>query len=136
MKRTRLARYMEKSDFIVTTIESIPDTLESDIERSAAYYKLHTSIEAAMDIIAMLLKDLGKDVGDDYTNIQSLEGAKAITPKLAERLRRCNGLRDYLVHRYNGLDEEIVLDSIEEVKRTLLEFLGVSERLINGLTKT
>jgi len=40
------------------------------------------------------------------------------------------------VHRYNGLDEEIVLDSIEEVKRTLLEFLGVSERLINGLTKT
>jgi hypothetical protein len=28
------------------------------------------------------------------------------------------------------------LDSIEEVKRTLLEFLGVSERIINGLTKT
>jgi len=45
-------------------------------------------------------------------------------------------LRNYLVHRYDGLDEEIVLDSIEEVKRTLLELLGVSERLINGLTKT
>lgn len=136
MRQTRLARYKEKSDYIVTTIESIPDTLGSDIERSAAYYKLHTSIEAAMDIMAMLLKDLGKDVGDDYTNIQSLEGAKVTTPKLAERLRRCNGLRNYLVHRYNGLDEEIVLDSIEEVKRTLLEFLGVSERLINELTKT
>lgn len=136
MRRTRLARYKEKSDYIVTTIESIPDTLESDIEKSATDYKLHTSIEAAMDIIAMLIKDLGKDVGDDYANIQSLEGAKAITPKLAERLRRCNGLRNYLVHRYNGLDEDIVLDSIEEVKRTLLELLGVSERLVDGLTKT
>jgi uncharacterized protein YutE (UPF0331/DUF86 family) len=136
MRRTRLARYKEESDYIVTTIESIPGTLESDIERSAAYYKLHTSIEAAMDIIAMLLKDLGKDVGDDYANIQSLEGAKTIKPKLAERLRRCNGLRNYIVHRYNGLDEEIVLDSIKEVRRTLLAFLGVSERIINGLTKT
>jgi uncharacterized protein YutE (UPF0331/DUF86 family) len=136
MRQTRLARYKEKSDYIVTTIESIPDPPGSDIERSAAYYKLHTSIEAAMDIIAMLIKDLGKDVWDDYTNIQSLEGAKAITPKLAERLRRCDGLRNYLVHRCNGLDEDIVLDSIEEVKRTLLEFLGVSERLVNGLTKT
>jgi uncharacterized protein YutE (UPF0331/DUF86 family) len=99
MRRTRLARYKEKSAFIVTAIESIPDTLESDIERNAAYYKLHTSIEAAMDIIATLLKDLGKDVGDDYANIQSLEKTRAITPKLAERLRRCDGLRNYLVHR-------------------------------------
>ena len=107
MRQTRLARYKEKSDYIVTAIESIPNTLESDIEMSAAYYKLHTSIEATMDIIAMLMKDLGEDVGDDYANIQNLERAKAITPKLAERLRRCNGLRNYLVHRYNGVDEEI-----------------------------
>lgn len=133
MKRTRLIRYKEKSDYIITAIESTPDDPKNDIEKSAAYYKLHTSIEAAMDIIAMLLKDLGKSVGDDYSNIITLEESRIVRPKLAEKLKKCNGLRNYLVHRYNGVDDEIVLDSVEEVGRTLRELLDVTGRKLDEI---
>ncbi len=76
-----------------------------------------------MDIIAMLLKDLGLRVEDDYLNIEKLVELKVIDEKLGERLKMCNGLRNWLVHRYNKIDTKIVLESVDDVKETLTKLI-------------
>ncbi|GBE55187.1 MAG TPA: DUF86 domain-containing protein [Euryarchaeota archaeon] len=104
MKEKRIIRYRDKIDFIVSSMESIPEKLKGDLEISGAFYRLHTSIEAAMDLVAMVLKDTGKKIDDDYTNIESLKESGIITEELSVKLKECNGLRNYLVHRYDKVD--------------------------------
>ncbi|WP_457550662.1 DUF86 domain-containing protein [Archaeoglobus sp.] len=86
-----------------------------------------------MDIIAMLLRDLGFRVEDDYSNIEKLVELKVIDQKLCEKLKMCNGLRNWLVHRYNRVDTKIVLESIDEVKEILMKFIERVEGVLNEI---
>jgi len=65
MDEMRRSRYRDKAFYIHGNMNSIPSDRAGDIERSATYYKLLTSIEAAMDMMAMLINDLGEIVSDD-----------------------------------------------------------------------
>lgn len=127
MKEERAVRYKDKIDYIVSSLEAIPEEPAGDLEIRGIFYSLHTAVEAAMDLVAMLLKDRGKKIEDDYTNIEVLEGAGIITGQLAEKLKKCNGLRNYLVHRYDKLNDKIALDSVSDVKKTLYDFIEVVE---------
>ncbi len=128
----RITRYRDKIDYIVDSLELIREP-KNELELSGIFYRLHTSIEAAMDLTAMMVKDIGRKVEDDYLNIATLENSGIISRELAEQLRKCNGLRNYLVHRYNKVDEQIALDSIALVKKTLYEFIEVIEGFLNEL---
>ena len=127
----RLIRYKEKVAYVVKSLEEIPSKPKSRIEVSGIFYNLHTSIEAIMDIIAMFLKDIGEKVEDDYTNIENLYEKKIITRELRDKLKKCNGMRNYLVHRYNKVDEELVLESIDKVKEALFSFIKIVERFLH-----
>lgn len=59
LKPERLIRYREKMDHIVRSLESIPDEPKGELETCGIFYKLHTSIYSAMDLAAMLLRDVG-----------------------------------------------------------------------------
>ena len=133
MTKDRINRYREKIEYIIEALEQIPEKPERPIEISGIFYNLHTSIESAMDIIAMLLKDLGFRVEDDYSNIEKLVELKVIDKKLGEKLKMCNGLRNWLVHRYNRIDTKIVLDSVDEVKEILMEFIERVEGVLNEI---
>ena len=133
MTKDRINRYREKIEYIIEALEQIPEKPERPIEISGTFYNLHTSIESAMDIIAMLLKDLGFRVEDDYSNIEKLVELKVIDKKLGEKLKMCNGLRNWLVHRYNRIDTKIVLDSVDEVKEILMEFIERVEGVLNEI---
>ncbi|MEM4155552.1 MAG: HepT-like ribonuclease domain-containing protein [Archaeoglobaceae archaeon] len=65
-----------------------------------------------MDVCAMLVKDLGKRVEDDYSNIEILHELGILDKELAEKLKTCNGLRNWLVHRYNKLDKKLCLNRL------------------------
>ena len=133
MTKDRINRYREKIEYIIEALEQIPEKPERPIEISGTFYNLHTSIESAMDIIAMLLRDLGFRVEDDYSNIEKLVELKVIDEKLGEKLKMCNGLRNWLVHRYNRIDMKIVLDSVDEVKEILMEFIERVEGVLNEI---
>jgi len=133
MKKDRIARYREKMEYIIEALEQIPEKPERPIEISGIFYNLHTSIESAMDIIAMLLKDLGLRVEDDYSNIEKLVEFKVIDKKLGEKLKMCNGLRNWLVHRYNRIDTKIVLESVDEVKEILMKLIEKVEGVLNEI---
>lgn len=131
----RLERYREKIEYIIEALDQIPEKPASPIEVSGVFYNLLTSIESAMDIAAMLVKDLGRRVEDDYSNIETLQELGVLDKKLSESLKRCNGLRNWLVHRYNRVDEELVLNSVGEVRDTLIKFIEKVEGVLNEISK-
>ncbi len=100
MDESRLTRYREKMEYVIDALESIREP-RTQLELSGVFYNLTTSIEASMDLIAMLLRDLGERLEDDYTNVDKLVELGILSGELGENLKRCNGLRNWLVHRYN-----------------------------------
>ncbi len=48
-----------------------------DVDVDVILYRVQTSIDAAMDTTAMLVRDIGIDVSGDYNNIEIIEGELA-----------------------------------------------------------
>ena len=79
----RKDQYSRKFEFIIDKISLLPDNIEENIFYiDALFYRLQVSVDAAMDIVAMLCKDLGITVKDDYSNIDELEGLDLFQKKL------------------------------------------------------
>jgi len=129
----RKERYDKKLDYIFYKISNLPLDPLNEITIDATLYRIQTSTEAAMDVIAMLCKDLGIPVSDDYSNIAELNAKKIISDDLAEDLKRLNGLRNAIVHRYNKLNYQEVIKNINEIKRILLNFIEVVEDLLREI---
>ncbi len=68
----RIGRYRDKMNYVVRNMESVQKDAESELELGGRFCGLHTAIGASMDMVAMLLKDLGNVVRDDYSNITRL----------------------------------------------------------------
>ncbi|MCD6402351.1 DUF86 domain-containing protein [bacterium] len=128
----RKERYFDKINFILDKIENIPE-FEDDIKRDAAFYRMQIAIEAAMDIVAMLTKDVGGKVGDDYTNIIFLTEREVLSKDLGEKLKELNGLRNVIVHKYNKVEEELIEEKRQFVFETLNEFVEVVENVIKKI---
>jgi uncharacterized protein YutE (UPF0331/DUF86 family) len=129
MERNRRIRYKEKIAYIYDCLREIEDAMPdpSGIILKGVFYDLSSAIEALMDMTAMLCKDLGVMPKGDYENIQSLQKKNIITKALASRLAKCNGLRNVLIHQYNGIDDKLVIDSVTRVGRDLKTFIKIVE---------
>jgi len=128
----RIGRYRDKMNYAVRNMESVQKDAESELELGGIFYGLHTAIETSMDMVAVLLKDMGDVVRDDYSNITRLTEIGIISDDLADRLKKCNGMRNYLVPRYNCAYDTIALDSRSEVEEILYEFIEIVEVILNG----
>lgn len=118
MKLERASRYKDKLNLISKRAGQIDewlslapaeDFLEDDKTRLASYKAFQEAVEACMDLVAMMCKDLRIVPKDDYSNIENLEEL-AETTKNA--LIEANGLRNHLVHRYNRMDDLLALESM------------------------
>lgn len=130
MKREE--QYTRKIEYILSCLDKMTHP-ESEKEVYALFYLVHTSIEAAMDIVAMLVKDIGSVPKDDYENIDLLRDKGLIEANLAENLKKLNGLRNILVHRYNKVEESIVIDGLEDIKASLEKFVEVVENALKRI---
>jgi len=127
MKREE--QYARKAEYVFFCVERMRMP-ECERDVFALFYLIHTAVEAAMDIAAMLVKDLGFTPKDDYENIQTLRSVGVIGAGLAEDLGKLNGLRNVLVHRYNKIDEQLVIESLEDIKRILKGFVEAAENAL------
>lgn len=130
---SRALQYRRKIDYVASTLGDLPSNLDDKHQFQALLYCLHTSIEALIDIVAMMVKDLGLEVGDDYSNIESLESVNAIERGTADFLRKLNGLRNAIVHKYNKFDEDIIRKELDEVLRGVFSFLEVIENVVQKI---
>ena len=133
MDELRLNRYTEKINYIVDSIPFISSRFTKEIEKRGAYYSIQTTIESLIDLIAMMVKDYGLVVKTDAENIHMLVEHKDLSPKIGERLIKANGLRNILVHRYNGIDESIIIDSMQEINNIIEIWLNIIEESLNEL---
>jgi uncharacterized protein YutE (UPF0331/DUF86 family) len=51
---------------------------------------------------------------------------------LVEGLAKCNGLRNVIVHQYNGIDDKRVIKAILKVEKDMIALIKVVERKIDG----
>jgi len=132
----RKEQYKRKLEFIIEKITHLPERPEeNEYYIDALFYRLQISIDATMDLVAMLCKDLGITVKDDYTNLDELEKFNIFTPNLLKELRKWNGLRNVLVHRYNKIEEELIFQNKNNVIKTLEDFIKKVEVIINEKLK-
>jgi len=128
----RRKRYLEKLEWIEEEVNFAAGMdFNGNVERRAVLYSILTAVEAAMDIVAMLLKDLGFEVGDDYSNIKKLVDEGVLSEEDADLLRRFNGLRNAIAHHYNHLD----LKKVEEAIESMGELLDIAARLVEVAEK-
>lgn len=118
MKMERASRYKDKLNLISKragqidewlSLASAEDFLEDDKTKLASYKAFQEAVEACMDLVAMMYKDLGDVPKDDYSNIENLEELSENTKRI---LIEANGLRNHLVHRYNRMDDLLALESM------------------------
>ena len=128
----RKDQYNRKFEFIIDKLSLLPDNVEENIFYvDALFYRLQVSVDAAMDIVAMLCKDLGITVKDDYSNIDELEALDLFQKELLRNLRRLNGVKNALVHRYNKIEEEQIIKEKENFVNILKEFVKRVEKVVN-----
>ena len=133
MDELRNKRYKDKIQHIFDYIEDLPIKPNNELEKRGIFYSLQTSIEEMVDLIAMLVKDLGIQVKDDNSNISEVIKIKKLDTDLGEKLKKANGLRNIIVHRYNAVDDQIILDSVQEVKVLLLNWIQIVESILNEI---
>ena len=123
MEEERIKRYSDKIDYLNQTIENLYDWIEGinskdfveniDLQKQyGIYHAFQIGIEIITDLTSMMVKDSRTIPKDDYTNIKIIENKKIISSDLAAKLREANGLRNRIVHNYNGLDNSIAFERL------------------------
>jgi len=80
----------------------------------------------------MIVKDVKLIPKDDYSNINLIKNKKVIDANLAAKLREVYGLRNRILHDYNGLDNEIAYNRL---KNLLIYFQEFKEKATEWLKK-
>jgi len=127
----RREQYKRKLEFIADKIAVLPENFDDNLFMlDALFYRLQISIDAVMDVIAMLNKDLGITVKDDYSNIDELDKLNIFPDNFLKRIRRLNGLRNVIVHRYNKIEEDLIIKQKDSFVDALKEFIKIVEKFI------
>jgi len=89
----RKKRYIEKLELFEREMEFIKShDMSDEITERALLYSLQVCVDIATDVVAMLTKDMGLAVEDDYTNIAKLEKEGALKKEDSELIRKFNGI--------------------------------------------
>lgn len=133
MEEERIKRYNDKLEYFNQTIKNLEEWTENiDVKeftenlelqkQYAIYHAFQISLEIITDVIAMIVKDSNIVPKDDYSNIDILKNKDILTSGLAVKIQEANGLRNRIVHDYNGLDNSIAYQSILECIKSLKKF--------------
>ncbi len=106
---SKIERFMKEEEFMKS------HRIKDDVTERALLYAIQVSVEIAMDIVAMKVRDAGLKVEDDATNIEKLAAENIISKKGGEFLRQMNGIRNFIVHRYERIDMEMVNEAMSRI---------------------
>jgi uncharacterized protein YutE (UPF0331/DUF86 family) len=125
----RKQRYRSKIGYILEKMYALPDnaSVVDDLVVDGILYRVQTSIDAAIDMAAMLVKDIGIDVSEDYDNIEILCRNEIFDINLSDDLKKLNGMRNAIFHKYGSVDTQLVLQNLENIKVILRNFIEIIE---------
>lgn len=138
MELSRAKRYKDKVSKIIQNIGDIKEWasseevfLEDRKTRLATYKAFQEAVEAITDIVAMMVKDLGEIPKDDYTNLEIIHNKNIISSELKKAIKEANGLRNRVVHEYNGIVDEVAYASIMRLLGDIEEFARVAGKWVS-----
>lgn len=127
----RYQRYLDKINLCESRIIHVKKWMSEDNKELktilATYKGIQEIIESLTDIISMILKDNKSSVNDDYTNFKKIVERGILNKKDQSILDEANGLRNRLIHNYNGIDDEMAINSF----KTLLPSISNIIELLN-----
>lgn len=133
MDEKRIRRYREKTEYLDQELKNLEEWTKdisiSEIkeilpirEKYSIYHSFQICLEIISDLAAMTVKDLKILPKDDYLNIDRLEKNNVISNELAPKIKEANGLRNRIVHNYNGLIDGIALKVISNLVNNIAQF--------------
>jgi len=130
-----MERIKEKLEFAKGRIAMLETELKkgikSEVEKLGVFKLFQEVVEAYSDAIAIFIKSKNLEVKDRYSNIELLENLGTINKEEAKLLIKANGLRNWIVHRYNKLSDRQAIASIKvllpKIKKFVEKFEHVEE---------
>ena len=101
---------------------------KNELEKLGAFKLFQEIVEALFDAIALYLKVKGIKIRDKYSNIQTLFELEEITTEEKDLLIEANGLRNWIIHRYNKISEEKALQSMKKLLPFIKNLCGRFEK--------
>ncbi len=144
MNKERLMRYKAKLNYLENTIGNLEEWTgdinheyfvnELNLQKKyGIYHAFQIAVEIITDITAMIVKDEKTMPKDDYSNISILVKKKIIDPLSGKNLKEANGLRNRIVHDYNGLNDSIAYERMIILIKSFKTFLkDVNQWLIKN----
>jgi len=131
----RKLEYLRKNLEMLAAYRSLSaNDIENNLEkRLAAERLLQTAIETAIDCSRLIVavNDLRK-MRDERDAFVILAENKIIGGELSEKLLRCKGFRNILVHEYASVDPKLMARFLNEDIDDLIEFAKAIARWLAG----
>ncbi|NWF96870.1 MAG: DUF86 domain-containing protein [Candidatus Thorarchaeota archaeon] len=128
VSKERISRYLAKIDHATTRAAVIRRWLSEGPAADETMYYLALAkaaqelVEESLDLLSMMLRDVKSLPVDDYSNIENGVMLGLLTSKNASTLREAKGLRNHLVHLYNGVDIQRLRESLERLLPRLVDY--------------
>jgi len=144
MIKTKLKIIEENTDLVK---ENFPDDLEEfkklGLIKDGIYKRIEASIQEIINICSIINSDLKIGIPSNRDEIISaLEEKEIVSKELGEKIRQLKGFRNFLVHRYGKIQDEIAYEDIKQgfddftlFKDEIMKFLNNLEREDNNQTK-
>ncbi len=112
-----LAKLAELDGYLNELSQIAPSSFDEYVrsieKRRACERLLQISVEAVIDICAMLVQSLKLGLPAEEDNIfEKLVRAGVISDDMAKTLKRMKGFHNILVHEYGRVDDRIVFDTV------------------------
>ncbi|MHA1719256.1 MAG: DUF86 domain-containing protein [Promethearchaeota archaeon] len=130
MEKLRRKRYNDKIKFIKESLNYFNKFGDNELSNRGILYSIQVAIESTVDLVAMLVKDLNMIVLDDKSNIEKLVKHMNWDIEFAENLIKANGLRNIIVHQYNGIQKEKISESISRLKSDINNWIQLIEETV------
>lgn len=123
-------RINEKLEFALDRLEKLQRWIKGPLDEKtkfACFKAFQEVIGAITDADALIIKLKGKEIEDDYTNIDKIVAEKMLSEMEASVLREANGLRNRIIHKYNKTEDSLALSSIKQLLprlKQIIEKLG------------
>lgn len=112
--------------------ENVRDFKSLGLVKDGIYKKVEASIQEIITICSIINSDLKLGIPSNRDDIiAALSNNNILSSKMTEKIKALKGFRNFLVHRYGKIDDEIAFDDIKDglsdfelFKEEILHFLN------------
>ena len=137
LDKNRILSKLDELDSYLTELDDVmPKNYEEHInsieKKRSCERLLHIMIECTIDVCTLMVKGLRLGLPAEEEDLfEKIEKKKIISKRMKEKLKLMRGFRNILVHRYAGVDDQLVFENLKNIN----DFRKFRKRIISFLKK-